>query len=71
MMSKHSWGVGGSPGPWRPHLMFYFPTRQTPNWGANLDGTPVLASPASGNEETTVLVVVVPFWSDGAPAPKF
>jgi hypothetical protein len=71
MMSKHSWGVGGNPGPWRPHLMFYFPTRQTPNWGANLGGTPVSASPSSGNAKTTVLVVVVPFWSDGSPAPKF
>lgn len=71
MMSKQSWGVGGHPGPWRPHLMFYFPTRQTPNWGANLRGTPVAASPSSGNEETTVLVVVVPFWSNGSPAPSF
>lgn len=71
MMSKDSWGVGGNPGPWRPHLMFYFPARHTPNWGANLPGTPVLASVSSGNAETRVMVVVVPFWSDGSPAPRF
>jgi hypothetical protein len=71
MMSKNGWGVGGNPGPWRPHLMFYFPTGQTPNWGANLGGTPVLASPSSGDDKTTVLVVVVPFWSDGSAAPSF
>lgn len=69
MMSEHGWGVGGNPGPWRPHLMFYYPTRTAPNWGANLDGTPVGSSHASGNAGTTVLVVVVPFWSDGSPGP--
>ena len=69
MMSEHAWGVGGNPGPWRPHLMFYYPTRTAPNWGANLDGTPVASSHASGNAGTTVLVVVVPFWSDGSPGP--
>jgi hypothetical protein len=68
MMSKHSWGVGGNPGPWRPHLMFYFPSAPAPNWGANLDGTPVIAST---DDHTTVFVVVVPVWSDGSPAPSF
>ncbi len=69
MMSERGWGVGGNPGPWRPHLMFYYPTRTAPDWGANLDGTPVASSHASGNAGTTVLVVVVPFWSDGSPGP--
>ncbi|MGH8290629.1 MAG: hypothetical protein ACREV7_16685 [Steroidobacteraceae bacterium] len=68
MMSKRSWGVGGMPGPWRPHLMFYFPSRQAPNWGANLGGTPVIAS---ADDHTTVFVVEVPVWSDGSPAPGF
>lgn len=66
MMSPYSWGVGGRPGPWRPHLMFYFPNQLAPDWGANLQGTPVVASLSSGNAHTTVLVVVVPFWSDGS-----
>lgn len=69
MMSKRSWGVGGHPGPWRPHLMFYFPNGQVPNWGANLPGTPVASSAA--DDETTVIVVLVPLWSDGSPAPGF
>lgn len=69
MMSKESWGVAGRPGAWRPHLMFYFPNGQTPNWGANLDGTPVFSGPADDNN--TMLVIPVPVWSDGSPAPGF
>lgn len=68
MMSKRGWGVGGSPGPWRPHLMFYFPNGHVANWGANLDGTPVLS--AAEDERTTVVFVLVPVWSDGSPAPS-
>jgi hypothetical protein len=68
MMSKGSWGVGGNPGPWRPHLMFYYPARQAPNWGANLGSSPVFAS---ADDHTTVFVVLVPIWSDGSPAPSF
>lgn len=67
MMSKHSWGVGGNPGPWRPHVMFYFTGSEAPNWGANLPGTPVVSGAV--NENLAVLSVVVPDWSDGSPAP--
>lgn len=67
MMSKRSWGVGGTAGAWRPHLMFYFPDGQVPNWGANLNGAPVLS--AAEDERTTVAFVLVPVWSDGSPAP--
>jgi hypothetical protein len=68
MMSRRSWGVGGNPGPWRPHLMLYFPRARTPDWGANLHGNPVIASVG---EHTTVVMILVPFWSDGSPAPGF
>ena len=68
MMSRRSWGVGGNPGPWRPHLMFYFPRGRTPDWGANLEGNPVIASVG---EHTRVVMVLVPVWSDGSPAPGF
>ena len=68
MMSKRSWGVGGQPGPWRPHLMFYFPRARTPDWGANLNGNPVFAGAA---DHATVFFVLVPVWSDGTPAPRF
>jgi hypothetical protein len=68
MMSKQSRWVGGSPGPWRPHLMFYFPNGQAPNWGANLPGSPVFSG-AADDDDTTVFMVLVPVWSDGSPAP--
>ncbi|HEV2441206.1 MAG TPA: hypothetical protein VGT07_01695 [Steroidobacteraceae bacterium] len=67
MMSKRSWGVGGHPGAWRPHLMFYFPNGHVPNWGANLDGSPVMSG--AEDDHTTVVDVLVPAWSDGSPAP--
>lgn len=71
MMSKLSWGVGANPGPWRPHLMFYYAAGQAPNWGANLDGTPVAGAITSGSAQTMNYFVVVPFWSDGSPGPAF
>lgn len=69
MMSNQSWGVGATPGPWRPHLMFYYPTGQAPSWGANLDGTPIASAQTSGSEKNTVYFVLVPEWSDGSLAP--
>ena len=69
MMSNRSWGVGANPGPWRPHLMFYYPADRAPNWGANLTGTPVASARAGGIAATTVYFVVVPAWSDGSPGP--
>ena len=68
MMSKLGRGIGGEPGPWRPHLMFYFPRVRTLNWGANLPGSPVFAK-AGGH--TSVFFVLVPVWSDGSPAPGY
>ncbi|MGH8317159.1 MAG: hypothetical protein ACREUL_04160 [Steroidobacteraceae bacterium] len=68
MMSKRGRWIGPQPGPWRPHLMFYFPRAQVPNWGANLSGDPVFAGV---NENLAVLMVLVPVWSDGSPAPSF
>lgn len=68
MMSRQSWGVGGNPGPWRPHVMFYFTGSEAPDWGANLPGTPVVSGAVE--EDLAVLTVVVPDWSDGSPAPR-
>jgi len=68
MMSKQGRWIGNQPGPWRPHVMFYFPRTQVPNWGANLGGAPVFAGM---NENLAVLMVLVPVWSDGSPAPSF
>jgi hypothetical protein len=68
MMSKRGRWIGNQPGPWRPHVMYYFPRAQTPDWGANLGGAPVFAGV---NENLAVLMVLVPVWSDGSPAPRF
>ena len=67
MMSKRASGVGG-PGPWRPHLMFYFPRGQAPDWGAGAGGNPGFDMV---REHGTVFLVLVPIWSDGSPAPSF
>jgi hypothetical protein len=69
MMSKQSWGVAGRPGAWRPHLMFFFPKSAAPNWGDNMDGTPVVSGPADA--DMTMYSILVPIWSDGSPAPGF
>jgi len=68
MMSKRGRWIGNRPGPWRPHVMFYFPRAHVPSWGANLPNVPVFAGT---NEKLAVLMVLVPLWSDGSPAPKF
>jgi len=61
MMSKLG-DLGG--GPWHPHVMFYFPEGQTPSWGANLKGVPIMAGTGHHN---TVFFVELPYWSDGTP----
>jgi hypothetical protein len=68
MMSRRGRGIGGEPGPWRPHLMFYFPRALMPHWGANLPGNPVFAQ---AGHHIAVFVVLVPVWSGGAPAPSY
>ena len=67
MMSDRGRGIGGA-GPWRPHLMFYFPRAQAPVWGANSRGAPIYSGTS---DDTTVFFVLVPTWSDGKPAPRF
>lgn len=51
---------------WYPHLMFFFPSGEAPNWGANQNRGPVF----SGHYDllTAVLFVLVPTWSDGTPS---
>ena len=66
MMSKR--GRLNHGGPWRPHLMFFSPRAQAPNWGANLQGVPVFSQ---DNKDTTIVMVLVPVWSDGTPAPRY
>lgn len=80
MMSKHSWLDDNAPHD-LAHVMFYLPTRRTnAAWGGGLPHVPLFSFSywfpdpfhASPLEPTLpaarVLIVAVPYWSDGTPA---
>jgi hypothetical protein len=54
---------------WRPHLMFFIPGDAAKTWGANLQGSPVIAAD-DPEERATIFMVVVNKWSDATPAPQ-
>ena len=64
MLSKQGYG-GDSIKHWPPHLMFYFSQTDPAIWGANLPGSPILAS-SDASEHLTEFVVAVQRWSDGS-----
>jgi hypothetical protein len=64
MMSKD--GTFNKGGPWRPHVMFYVARGQPSSWGANSASGPIFAHAGA---HMTTFFVLVPFWSDGTPAP--
>src|SRR5215469_1219375 len=64
MMSKQGYG-GDNNKHWPPHLMFYFSQTDPAIWGANLPGSPILAS-SDASEHLTEFVVAVQRWSDGS-----
>jgi len=69
MLSKNGYLNDAMGGPWLPHIMFFVPRGQAPNWGAGKDGSPVIG--ADGSElETTVFFIPVRRWSDGSPGPQ-
>ena len=47
MLSKHQFLTDQGMN-WHPHLMFFIPGDTAKSWGANLPGSPVLASDRSG-----------------------
>ena len=53
---------------WHPHLMFFIPGDAAKSWGADLPGSPVLAT-VDPEERVTILMVPVGTWSDGTLAP--
>ncbi len=67
MMSKQQY-LNDEGRSWHPHLMFFAPGEAAKSWGANLPGSPVLAS-NDPQERATVFMVLVGKWSDGTPAP--
>lgn len=68
MMSKEQY-LNDAVGHWFPHLMFHIPKTDPANWGANLDGSPVVIDPREVPEPETIFFVPIGTWSDGTPAP--
>jgi len=67
MLSKQQY-VSDQGKSWHPHLMFFVPGNAVKSWGANLPGSPVLATD-DPEERATIFLVWVGQWSDGTPAP--
>jgi hypothetical protein len=67
MMSKEQYLNDGAKN-WHPHLMWFVSGTDEKSWGANLDGSPVIAA---NNPEDHMIIFMVPLaaWSDGSPAP--
>jgi hypothetical protein len=63
MLSKQQY-LGDSATHWHPHLMFFVPQTEDATWGANLAGSPVLASD-DPEDRLTIFMVPVAQWSDG------
>lgn len=63
MMSKEGY-LNDRDHHWHPHLMFYFSKTDPATWGANLDGSPVLAI-EQPEESLITFLVPVRRWSDG------
>jgi hypothetical protein len=67
MMSKQGY-LGDRDGHWHPHLMFFVPQPDAQTWGANLPGSPILAS-EDALDRLTVFLIPVAKWSDGTADP--
>jgi len=67
MMSKHQYLTDRGMN-WQPHLMFFISGDAAKGWGADLPGSPVLATD-DPEERVTIMMVPVGAWSDGTPAP--
>ena len=68
MMSKQQY-LNDQAHSWHPHLMFYAAGNAAKSWGANLPGSPVIAS-NDPQARVTIFMVVVDHWSDGTPGPQ-
>jgi len=67
MMSKQQY-LSDSGKSWHPHVMFFVPGDAAKSWGANLQGSPIIAA-NDPEERATIFMVWVGTWSDGTPAP--
>jgi len=64
MMSRLGYLSDKAGGHWHPHLMYFLPPAAASAWGANLPGSPVIAS-SDSVVPVTVYLTPVPEWSDG------
>src|SRR6266478_3896192 len=67
MMSKQGY-LSDRDGHWHPHLMFFVAQTDPLTWGANLPGSPILASEDTPDRQTVFLIPVAK-WSDGTADP--
>jgi hypothetical protein len=51
---------------WHPHIMIFSPLTKADAWGANLDGSPVVAVDDT-EDRFTIFMILVARWSDGTP----
>jgi len=67
MLSKQGY-LNHAHGPWHPHVMFFISRDQVASWGPDVDNSPTMAVDR-GPYLSTLIMVPVPTWSDGSPAP--
>ena len=63
MMSKQGY-LSDRDGRWHPHLMFFVPLTEAAAWGANLPGSPLLATRVP-EDRLTIFMLPLAKWSDG------
>jgi hypothetical protein len=68
MMSKQQY-LSDHGRSWHPHLMFFVAGDAAKSWGANLQGSPIMAA-NDPEERVTIFLVWVGEWSEGTPAPQ-
>ena len=68
MMSKQQY-LNDQAKSWHPHMMFFVPGDAAKSWGANLDGSPIMAV-NDPEERATIFMVLAAQWSDGTMGPS-
>jgi len=68
MMSKQQY-LNDRAAAWHPHLMIFVAGDAEKSWGANADGSPVMAA-NDPEERVTIQMIPVWKWSDGTPGPS-
>ena len=67
MLSKQGY-LNDHDGHWHPHVMIFVPGPDVAAWGADLDGSPVIAAKVP-EDRLTILLIPVRRWSDGTADP--